>query len=164
MTFLLLEIIQALRAFGSNEEKKISKKFPGIPGVLIGNFTCKELTTCFRKSEIFSRDWLCLFIYRNSRRDRNHGLANCQSGYITSTWIFKASSKQKTYCNPIFEERSQNYRWCPVLLQVPKYLGWSKCFVVDQKLTYILCMIQTFCTRVKDNLHSIQFCVALNAI
>ena len=131
--------------------KKISKKFPGIPGVLIGNSTCKELTTCFRKSEIFSRDWLCLFIYRNSRRDRNHGLANCQRGYVTSTWIFKASKQKTSYCNPNFEER-----WRPVLVQVPKYLGRSKCFVADQKLTYILCMTQTFCARVKDNLHSVN--------
>ena len=35
-------------------------------------------------------------------------------------------------------------------------LGWSKCFVPDQKSIYILCQSQTFCARQKDDLHSVK--------
>ena len=39
-------------------------------------------------------------------------------------------------------------------------LGWSKCFVPDQKFIYILWQSQTFCARQKDDLHSVKlvFC------
>ena len=36
-------------------------------------------------------------------------------------------------------------------------LGWSKFFVPDQKLIYILLQSQTFCARQKDDLHSVKF-------
>ena len=35
-------------------------------------------------------------------------------------------------------------------------LGWSKCFVPDQKYIYILWQLQTFCARQKDDLHSVK--------
>jgi hypothetical protein len=35
-------------------------------------------------------------------------------------------------------------------------LGWSKCFVLDQKFIYILWQSQTFCARQKDDLHSVK--------
>ena len=44
---------------------------------------------------------------------------------------------------------------CLVLLQVPK------CFVPDQIFIYILCQLQTFCARSKDDLHSVKFVFVL---
>ena len=35
-------------------------------------------------------------------------------------------------------------------------LGWSKFFVLDHKFIYILWQSQTFCARLKDNLHSVK--------
>ena len=35
-------------------------------------------------------------------------------------------------------------------------LGWSKFFVPDQKFIYILWQSQTFCARLKDDLHSVK--------
>ena len=35
-------------------------------------------------------------------------------------------------------------------------LGWSKFFVPDQKIIYILWQSQTFCARQKDDLHSVK--------
>ena len=35
-------------------------------------------------------------------------------------------------------------------------MGWSKFFVPDQRFIYILWQSQTFCTRQKDDLHSVN--------
>jgi hypothetical protein len=35
-------------------------------------------------------------------------------------------------------------------------LGWSKFFLLEQKIIYILCQSQTFCARQKDDLHSVK--------
>ena len=44
---------------------------------------------------------------------------------------------------------------CPVLLQVPKYFGLADFFLPNILLIYILCRSQTYCTRPKDDFHSV---------
>ena len=61
-------------------------------------------------------------------------------------FIFLTSLKFKTKeeTNALSFYRSQNV------------LGWSKCFVPNQKFIYILWQSQTFCARQRDDLHSVK--------
>jgi hypothetical protein len=54
-------------------------------------------------------------------------------------------------------EESQPWRkLMPCPFTVPKFLGWSKFFVPDQRFIYILWQSQKFCARQKDGLHSVR--------
>ena len=58
--------------------------------------------------------------------------------------------------NPGFWQMSQEGQIMYTTLsfyRLQNVLGWSKYFVTDQKLIYILCQSQTFCARLKDNFH-----------
>ena len=68
---------------------------------------------------------------------------NLSSTYVVSTinYLLTYHSQYMQEFNALSFYRSQNV------------LGWSKFFLSDQNLFYILCRSQTFCARPKDYFH-----------
>ena len=88
-----------------------------------------------------------------------------QSAYCF-IWPFKKEvtvlKSQNTILHPsqicilIFEPDLRIHSNASSFYRSQNIFGWSKIFVLYQKLIYILCLFQTFCARLKDHFHLIN--------